>query len=146
MRRFSSRVTSGFRSTPRTSVKIAAFAPMPSASVRITMVASPLLRISEWNATLRSRKNDMFLVPWAFISTTRANRKSHIVYHLPWAASQEMVVFGSQCPNPDTDSFGIPRHVACGSEAAVCADPVPQTTIFDEHADPPSLTDWPADV
>src|SRR6266403_3371518 len=63
MSRFSSRFTSGLSSTPRTSVKIAALAPMPSASVRITMVASPLLRISEWNADLRSRKNDMFLAP-----------------------------------------------------------------------------------
>src|SRR5271155_6201537 len=62
MSRSSSRLTSGFSSTPRTSVKIAAFAPMPSASVRITIVASPLLRISEWNATLRSRKNGMILV------------------------------------------------------------------------------------
>ena len=63
MSRFSSRLTSGLSSTPRTSVKMAALAPMPSASVRVTMVASPLLRISEWNATLRSRKNDMFLLP-----------------------------------------------------------------------------------
>src|SRR5260370_24727222 len=35
---------------------------------------------------------------------------------------------------------GIPRRVACGSEAAVCTDRVPQTTIFDEHADPEGLT------
>ena len=86
MSRFSSRLTSGLSSTPRTSVKMAALAPMPSASVRITMVASPLLRISEWNATFRSRKNDMFLLPPSFVSTTRANGKTHIVNHLPWAA------------------------------------------------------------
>src|SRR5580692_2915146 len=60
--RFSSRLTSGFSRTPRTSVKMAMLAPMPSASVRITMAASPLLRISEWNATFRSRKNDMLLL------------------------------------------------------------------------------------
>jgi len=33
----------------------------------------------------------------------------------------------------------ILRHVACDSEAGVCTDLVPQTTIFDEHADPPAL-------
>src|SRR5271156_89591 len=88
MSRFSSRLTSGLSSTPRTSVKMAAFAPIPSASVRITMVASPLLRISEWNATLRSRKNDMFIVPSAeFISTKLANSKTHIGNHLLWVAS-----------------------------------------------------------
>src|SRR5208282_1732309 len=72
--RFSSRLTSGLSRTPRTSVKIAALAPMPSASVRITMAARPLLRISEWNAILRSRKNDMFLLPSAFLRTARATR------------------------------------------------------------------------
>jgi hypothetical protein len=35
---------------------------MPSASVGTTMAASPLLRINEWNATFRSRKNDTFLL------------------------------------------------------------------------------------
>jgi hypothetical protein len=40
----------------------------------------------------------------------------------------------------------MPRHVACGSEAAVCTDRVRQTTIFDERADPPILAGWPVEV
>src|SRR5580692_9010458 len=47
MRRLSSRLTSGRNSTPRTSVKIAAFAPIPSARVKITVMAKPLLRHRE---------------------------------------------------------------------------------------------------
>src|SRR6266404_6361957 len=76
MSRSSSRLTRGLRSTPRTSVKIAALAPMPSASVRITMSASPCVRMSEWKATLRTRRNDMLLTPscgW---------KEHHIVNHL----------------------------------------------------------------
>src|SRR6266852_1833139 len=60
MRRFSSRLTSGRRSTPRTRVKIAALAPMPSASVSATVMARPLVRVSERSATLKSRRNDIF--------------------------------------------------------------------------------------
>src|ERR1700682_912315 len=60
MRRFSSRLTSGRRSTPRTRVKIAALAPMPSASVSTTVMASPLLRPRERSATLKSRRKDIF--------------------------------------------------------------------------------------
>src|SRR5579864_2725808 len=37
-----------------------------------------------------------------FVRTTRAKRKSHIVNHLRGTAKQGMVVFGSQCPNPDS--------------------------------------------
>src|SRR5580658_10142023 len=55
MRRFSSRLTSGRRSTPRTTLKIAALAPMPSASVRITVIARPLVCARERRATFRSR-------------------------------------------------------------------------------------------
>ncbi len=43
------------------------------------MVASPLLRISEWNATLRSRKNDIFPVLSEFISPTNAYRITDII-------------------------------------------------------------------
>src|SRR5260370_24166644 len=60
MRRFSSRLTSGRRSTPRTRVKMAALAPMPSASVSATVMARPLVRASERSATLKSRRNDIF--------------------------------------------------------------------------------------
>src|SRR5260370_1129391 len=66
--RFSSRLTSGLSSTPRTSVKMAALAPIPSASVRITMAARLLLCINEWNASLKSRKNDMHLAPLGRLS------------------------------------------------------------------------------
>src|SRR5260370_20730922 len=75
--RFSSRFTSGFSSTPRTSVKMAALAPMPSASVRITMAASPLLRINDWNAPFRSRKNDMVLATSAALLGAPAQRGEH---------------------------------------------------------------------
>src|SRR6266849_9782570 len=60
MRRFSSRLTSGRKSTPRTRAKIAALAPMPSASVSATVMARPLVRASERSATLKSRRNDIF--------------------------------------------------------------------------------------
>src|ERR1700683_335239 len=151
MRRFSSRFTRGFRSTPRTRVKMAALAPMPSASVTTTMVASPLLRISEWNATFRSRKNDMFLL-LAASSTTGANRKTHIVNHLPWAASTGMLVFGCQCPNSDTDSVVESRdtwRVVQKRRFALTyrlTDRLLQTSIFDERADPPGPVRWPVDV
>jgi|SRR5271154_5894051 len=42
----------GRGSTPRTSVKIAAFAPMPNASVTITVTVSPLVRARERTARL----------------------------------------------------------------------------------------------
>ena len=57
-----------------------------------------------------------------------------------------MVVIGSQCPNSDTDSFGILRCVAGGLEAAVCTVRVRQTTIFDERPDSPIRTRWPTEV
>src|SRR5438477_3970696 len=54
MRRFSSRLERGRRSTPRTTLKMAALAPMPSASVRITVMVRPLVRVRERAANLRS--------------------------------------------------------------------------------------------
>src|SRR5260370_35768223 len=77
MSRLPSRLTSGLSSTPRTSVKMAALAPMPSASVRITRAASPLLRINDWNATLRSRKNDMVLAPSGALLGSPSQRGEH---------------------------------------------------------------------
>ena len=53
---------SGLRRTPRTSVKMAALAPMPSASVSTTVTASPWVRASERTATLRSLTNDIILL------------------------------------------------------------------------------------
>ncbi len=53
--RSSSRLTSGRRSTPRTTLKIAALAPMPSASVTTTVAARPLARRSERRANRMSR-------------------------------------------------------------------------------------------
>ena len=53
---------SGLRRTPRTSVKMAALAPMPSASVSTTATASPWVRASERTATLRSLTNDIILL------------------------------------------------------------------------------------
>ena len=49
---------------------MAALAPMPSASVRTTMVARAFVRLSEWNAILRSRRKDMFLTPYASRNST----------------------------------------------------------------------------
>src|SRR4029077_5545222 len=60
--RSSPRLTSGRSSTPRTSVKIAALAPIPSASVSTTVMASPLVRASERRATLSSCTNKSGLI------------------------------------------------------------------------------------
>src|SRR5215471_5366381 len=57
MSRSSPRFTSGRSRIPRTSVKIAAFAPMPSASVRMTVIDSPFALHSERTATFKSLKN-----------------------------------------------------------------------------------------
>src|SRR4051812_15979546 len=54
MRRFSSRLASGFSSTPLTTLKMAALAPIPSASVRTTGIASPLTRGRERRAKRRA--------------------------------------------------------------------------------------------
>src|SRR6266436_7796131 len=69
MRRFSSAFTSGRRRTPRTKLKMAALAPIPSASVSTTVIASPLARASERSATLRSLRNISglkFMVRYSF--------------------------------------------------------------------------------
>src|SRR5690348_5461680 len=57
MSRSSSRFTSGRSSTPRTSVKMAAFAPMPSASVSTTVIARPFARASDRKAIFKSFAN-----------------------------------------------------------------------------------------
>src|SRR4051812_13430618 len=54
MRRSSSRLASGRRRTPRTTLKMAALAPMPRASVRMTVMVSPLVRERERTANFRS--------------------------------------------------------------------------------------------
>src|SRR6516225_1073495 len=63
MRRSSSRFTSGRSRTPRTSVKIAALAPIPSASVRTTISVSPLALASERRAYLMSRAKTPTISP-----------------------------------------------------------------------------------
>src|SRR5260221_6676932 len=59
IRRSSSLLTSGRSSTPRTTLKIAALAPMPSASVTTTVSASPLTRASDRKAKRKSVRNVM---------------------------------------------------------------------------------------
>src|SRR2546425_3807555 len=54
MRRSSSLLTSGRRRTPRTTLKIAALAPMPSARVTMTVIASPLTLANDRAANLKS--------------------------------------------------------------------------------------------
>src|SRR5918993_2516450 len=54
MSRSASRLTSGLSSTPRTTLKIAALAPIPNASVRTTVIARPLARASDRRAKRRS--------------------------------------------------------------------------------------------
>src|SRR5687768_9744416 len=54
MSRFSSRLTSGRNRTPRTTLKMAALAPIPKASVTTTVIARPLTRPSERSANLKS--------------------------------------------------------------------------------------------
>src|SRR5215469_12005259 len=56
MRRSSSRFTSGRSRTPRTSVKIAALAPMPKAKVTTTVKVSPFAPANDRSADLRSRR------------------------------------------------------------------------------------------
>src|SRR5277367_5635216 len=64
MRRPSSRLTSGRKRTPRTRVKMAAFAPMPSARVITTVAARPLLRMRERAANFRSFKKVIQSAPF----------------------------------------------------------------------------------
>src|SRR5437867_560503 len=54
MSRSWSRLTSGRSSTPRTTLKMAALAPMPRARVKTTVKVRPLARIRERSANLRS--------------------------------------------------------------------------------------------
>src|SRR3954465_14210379 len=58
-RRFSSLFTRGRRSTARTTLKIAALAPMPRARVNATVIHNERTRDSERIAIFRSRRNDM---------------------------------------------------------------------------------------
>jgi hypothetical protein len=63
-----------------------------------------------------------------------------------------MTVFGSQYPNLDTDSAvesrGMLRAVLKGRFALTdrLTHRLPQTSIFDERAEPPSLSRWSVDV
>src|SRR5579884_1413752 len=57
MSRFSSRLTSGRSSTPRTRLKIAALPPMPRARVSTTVMVRPLARPSDRAANFRSFRN-----------------------------------------------------------------------------------------
>ena len=57
------RLTTGLSSTPRTTLKIAALAPIPSASVRTTVMARPLARASDRRAIRRSVIQLIALVP-----------------------------------------------------------------------------------
>src|SRR3954451_25269351 len=66
--RSSSRLTSGRRSTPRTTLKMAALAPIPSASVTTTVSDRPFARRSDRNATFRS-------VMKLMVDSLPANRK-----------------------------------------------------------------------
>src|SRR5882724_7480277 len=59
MRRFSSRLTSGRSRTPRTRLKMAALAPMPSASVATTVMVSPFVRANERAANFTSFRKVM---------------------------------------------------------------------------------------
>src|SRR3984957_1113584 len=78
---------------------MAALAPMPSARVRMTIAARPLVRLREWNATRRSRRKDM-----AQASPIRnensiigAIAKQHIARYLVRSASGRMLGFRMQC-------------------------------------------------
>jgi hypothetical protein len=63
-----------------------------------------------------------------------------------------MVVFGSQCPNSDTDSVVESRNTWRMAQKWRFAltdrltDRLLQTSIFDERVGPPSLTRWAVDV
>src|ERR1700724_192257 len=61
-KRSSSRFASGRSRTPRTTLKIAAFAPMPRARVAAAMIHNVRARAKERIASLRSRSNDMIVV------------------------------------------------------------------------------------
>src|ERR1700722_11109621 len=97
--RSSPRLTRGLSSTPRTRVKMAALAPMPRASVRITIAARASERLRQWNATRISRRKDM-----AQASPIRNENsiigpiaKQHIARYLLRSASGRMLGFRMQC-------------------------------------------------
>src|SRR5262245_39898480 len=62
MSRSWSRLTSGFNSTLRTTLKIAALAPMPSASVTTTVKARPLTRVRDRKAMRKSAMRFMIVL------------------------------------------------------------------------------------
>src|SRR5277367_2758870 len=127
-RRSSPRLTSGLSSTPRTSVKMAALAPMPSASVRMTIAARPLVRLSEWNATRKSRRNDIVVPPEleTEVSIARANAKHHIVRYLVSGVWSGMLVFRMPLSQIRTPALpdgrlhfpGLLAYRSCGGHVA----------------------------
>src|ERR1039457_5253122 len=87
---FSSRFTNGRSRTPRTRVKIAALAPMPSASVKTTVIVSPLAPASERRAYFTSRQktptasrksNCSALIPFMTVPPLPRLRHSNVVRH-----------------------------------------------------------------
>src|SRR5262249_51498801 len=72
MRRSESRFTSGLRSTPRTTLKIAALAPMPSARVTTTVSVRPLARSNDRRA---KRRSAMKVIAGLFFENTAAGRR-----------------------------------------------------------------------
>src|SRR5580698_6536414 len=78
---------------------MAAFAPMPRASVRMTIAARPLVRLSEWKATRKSRRNDIVLPPQleGDDSIARANGKHHSARYLVSGVSSTLLVFRMPC-------------------------------------------------
>src|ERR1041384_649810 len=72
MSRSSSRLASGRSSTPRTTLKMAALAPMPRASVTATVIQRARARAKERTAILKSRKKDIgpptIRLQWEFTS------------------------------------------------------------------------------
>src|SRR5580698_6029728 len=78
---------------------MAAFAPMPRASVRMTIAARPLVRLSEWKATRKSRRNDIVLPPQleGDDSIARANGKHHSARYLGCGVSSTLLVFRMPC-------------------------------------------------
>src|SRR5262249_44756132 len=80
--RCSSRLTSGWSNTAPTRLKIAAFTPMPSASVATTVSASPLTRDNERIANFSSWAKDIrrwtSSTRWATVTTSGAKGQYQI--------------------------------------------------------------------
>src|SRR5262245_16670840 len=97
MSRDSSRLTSGRRSTPWTTLNIAALAPMPSARVTMTVSASPLARVNDRNANFKSVTKLIGLL--LHVGGGRGKMQRH---HAPASADSRRILNNREMPYCDS--------------------------------------------